>query len=145
VIAVTATARCPTNPSSRRQANADGTHLHQLTPWSAMAGGVPDWSRATNLIAYRSAPEESGIGNFFTIRPDGSGLTQVTHLQDTVISHQIGFSPDGRWLVFSMAPAGGTNQLTVAAVDGSSLREVTKSTLAVSCTDWTSSDVASAP
>ena len=87
--------------------NADGTGLHQLTPWTLMAAGLPDWSPVTNLIAFRAAPEESGIGNFFTIRPDGSGLTQVTHLKNTVISHQVGFSPDGRWLVFSIAPPDG--------------------------------------
>ena len=99
--------------------------------------GVPDWSPVTNPIAFRAAVQQSGIGNFFTIRPDGSGLTQVTHLKNTVISHQVGFSPDGHWLVFSIASPDGQNGLTAVAVDGSDLHGLTKATsLAESGPDW---------
>jgi Tol biopolymer transport system component len=116
--------------------DADGTHLHELTPWPAMAGGVPDWSRATNLIAFRSAPEESGIGNVFSIRPDGSGLTQVTHLHDTLISHQVGFSPDGRWLLFSQRTGTHSGDLSVVAIDGSRMRAIVHSRVGIGNADW---------
>ena len=82
--------------------DADGSHQRQLTPWAADAGGTPDWSSKADLITFRAvADEESGIGNFFTIHPDGTSLTQVTHFTDTVISHKVAFSPDGKWIVFA--------------------------------------------
>jgi len=60
----------------------DGSHERQLTPWSAGADGTPDWS-STNLIVFRAvADEESGNGNFFTVHPDGTALTQITHFTD---------------------------------------------------------------
>jgi Tol biopolymer transport system component len=71
----------------------DGSHERQLTPWSAGADGTPDWS-STNLIVFRAvADEESANGNFFTVHPDGTALTQITHFTDTVNQPQGRFLP----------------------------------------------------
>jgi len=114
----------------------DGSHERQLTPWSVGADGTPDWS-STNLIAFRAvADEESGIGNFFTVHPDGTALTQITHFTDTVISHKVGFSPDGQWIVFAKAATSGSNDVFIAKADGSDLRPVTNTPLADSSADW---------
>ncbi|RNL80900.1 TolB family protein [Nocardioides marmorisolisilvae] len=115
---------------------ADG-HERRLTPWSLGAGGTPEWSPATNLIAFRAVQdEESGIGNFFTVRPDGTGLTQVTHFVDTVISHKIGFSPDGAQLVFGKTGENGSSDIFTANLDGSDLRPVATRPQSESSADW---------
>jgi Tol biopolymer transport system component len=117
--------------------NADGTGRRLLTPYSLGANGTPDWSAAMNLIVFRAvSDEESGIGNFFTIRPDGTGLTQVTHLDATVISHKVGFSPDGRRIVFAHETADGVNNLFTCLLDGSDVRTVAVSAHADSSPDW---------
>jgi len=98
--------------------NADGSGICQLTPWSLGAHGIPDWSLKSNLIVFRAvADEEAGTGNFFTIHPDGTRLTQITHFENTVISHKVGFSPDDGWIVFGKA-ADGHVHVFIARVDG---------------------------
>jgi len=117
--------------------DVDGRHQRQLTPWTVGAGGTPAWSSKTNLIAFRAvADDESGIGNFFTIHPDGTSLTQVTHFTDTVISHKVGFSRNGQWIVFAKETAPGNNDVFIAKIDGTDMRAVTNTPLADSAPDW---------
>jgi Tol biopolymer transport system component len=121
--------------------NADGTRQRRLTPWSLGANGIPDWSPATNLIVFRAVrsgmDEESGVGNFFTIRPDGTGLTQITHFANTVIGHRVSFSPDGQWIVFPKHSTLDPNaEIFVAKTDGRSLQRVTKTPQSEGAPDW---------
>jgi Tol biopolymer transport system component len=118
--------------------NTNGTKQRRLTPWSLGADGTPDWSPRTNLIVLRAvADEELGQGNFFTIHPDGTGLTQITHFADAVISHKVGFSPSGQWIVFGKIGVGGThNDVFIARTDGSGLRPVTKTQQEEGSPDW---------
>lgn len=119
--------------------NSDGSGLGRLTPWRLGANGTPDWSSKQDVIVFRSVQdEESGVGNFFTIRPDGSGLTQVTHFSDSELSHKVGFSPDGRWIVFGSTPRGGASDINVARINGSGLHEVTRTPVSEGAPDWTS-------
>ena len=119
--------------------DVDGTHRRQLTPWELGAGGTPDWSAATNLIVFRAVEDdEAGKGNFYTIHPDGTGLTQVTQFTDTVISHKVGFSPDGKWIVFARDGLAGVNDVFIAQADGSALSSVTNTSQADSSPDWAS-------
>lgn len=136
---------CSTSPKCARPTggmalftvNRDGSEQHQLTPWPIGAGGVPDSSANGDLIVFRAVKdEESGIGNFFTIQLDGTKLTQVTHFKDTVISHKVAFSPDGRWIVFAKAGDNGINQVTITKTDGTKLRQVTHTEQAASSPDW---------
>ena len=117
--------------------DVDGNNQHQLTPWDLSAGGTPDWSPATDLIVFRAvANEEAGIGNFFTIHPDGTTLTQITDLTDTVISHKVGFSPDGLWIVFANTATNGRNEVFIAKGDGSGVRPLTNAQQPDSSPDW---------
>ena len=114
----------------------DGSHERQLTPWLVGADGTPDWS-STNQIVFRAvADEESEIGNFFTVHPDGTALTQITHFTDTVISHKVGFPPDGQWIVVAKAATSGSNDVFTAKADGSDLPPVTNTPQADSSPDW---------
>ncbi|MEO5661888.1 MAG: hypothetical protein ABIR39_01275 [Nocardioides sp.] len=117
--------------------NADGTGLHRLTPWSLRAGGTPDWSTRSDTIVFRAVEdEETGIGNFFSMHPDGSGLTQLTHFEDTVISHKVKFSPDGRWIVFARTGVEGENDVYLAAADGTHVHPVTSTPEVDGGADW---------
>ena len=117
--------------------NVDGSHEHRLTPWSLGAGGTPDWSAATNQIVFRAVDdEESGIGNFYTIRPDGTGLNKITHFTNTVISHKVGFSPDGKWIVFAKEATNGVNDIFIARASGAHVSAVTNTPLADSAPTW---------
>jgi len=79
---------------------ADGTHLVQMTPSSMIAGDC-DWSPDGKRLVFISHPLVSFnfdpvVSNLFTIRPDGSGLRQLTH--STTSNHratQAHFTPDG--------------------------------------------------
>ena len=116
--------------------DADGTNLRRLTPWNLGAGGPPDWS-SRDLVAFRAVQDdESGIGNFFTIHPDGSRLQQVTHFTDTVVSHKVSFSPDGQWIAFSRSVPSGGADVYIASVDGKQLHPVTQTPETESSPDW---------
>ena len=129
----------PPNGQALFIVDVDGSNQRQLTPWDVGAGGTPDWSPATDLIVFRGVTdEESGVGNFFTIHPDGTALTQITEFTNTVISHKVGFSPDGLWVVFAKTATNGRNDVFIAKADGSSVRPVTHTAQADSSPDWTS-------
>ena len=116
--------------------DVDGQHSRELTPCALGAGGAPDWSAADVIVFRAVVDDESGIGNFFSMSPQGGSPTPVTHFTDTVISHKIGFSPDGRRIVFSTAKGGGANDLFTADLDGSHLQRLTHTPQADSAPDW---------
>jgi WD40-like Beta Propeller Repeat len=66
--------------------DANGANLRQLTP-AGLEAGDPDWSPDGFQIVFTSDPAhvyvEGGVqgigGNIYTIRPDGTGLQQLTH------------------------------------------------------------------
>ncbi len=119
---------------------ADGSNNHQLTKWELAADGTPGWSAATNLIVFRVAPDEgSGVGNFYTMRPDGTALTQVTKFTGTVVSHKVGFSPDGTWIVFGAASKDGVVRVKLASIDGSHTVALIPDGQASSGADWSNS------
>jgi Tol biopolymer transport system component len=83
-------------------ADADGSHLRQLTPfgipWSHEEG-VARWSPDGNRILFGGAK-----GNLFTIDPDGGHLKQIVLDVSGSRSFAIApdWSPDGTRIVFSL-------------------------------------------
>jgi TolB protein len=109
--------------------NADGTGARRLTDWKLGANGTADWSSTGDLIVFRAVQdEESGIGNLYTIHPDGEGLTQITHLHNKVISHIVSFSPDGHWITSTDGPADGGTDTFIARSDGSQYQVIAHTT-----------------
>ena len=75
---------------------SDGSELRQLTNDLAR-DRIPYWSPDGNWILFASS--RSGKYEAWTIRPDGSGLTQITHLPDQPVYFPF-WSPDGKQIGF---------------------------------------------
>ena len=97
-------------------ANIGGGALRRLTSWS-MGATSPDWSPDGQLILFRNSKDDSELNpgtNLFTVRPDGTGLHQLTHLSPYHYALAGSWSPDGTSIVFATDrgatpnPRGGT-------------------------------------
>jgi serine/threonine protein kinase/WD40 repeat protein len=75
---------------------SDGGDLRQLTNDLAR-DRIPYWSPDGRRILFAS--NRSGKYEAWTIRPDGSGLTQITYLPDQPVTYPF-WSPDGRQIGF---------------------------------------------
>ena len=126
-------------------ANADGTGERRLTPWKLRAGDHPDWSPDGKRILFHSniSGPTSISANIYTIRPDGTGLTQLTHARGGKVQHlSSSFSPDGKWITFGRTPGTGKDgnaDVFIMRVNGTQVRNVTRSAIWDSATDWGSS------
>jgi Tol biopolymer transport system component len=100
--------------------------------WTVKADGTEDWVRLTNsLFVTEAAPDWSPDGSrlafasgrdgedyeIFTMRPDGSGVVQVTH-DETNDTHPV-WSPDGTRIAFARQDADSDFKLFVMNADGS--------------------------
>jgi Tol biopolymer transport system component len=121
--------------------DADGRNPRRITPWT-LRGGEPDWSPDGKRIVFTS--NEDGppavSANIYIVRPDGTGLTQLTHARGGNMQYlSASFSPDGRWLTVSRTPGSGKKgnaDVYVMRADGAGLRQVTRSSAWDSSTDW---------
>src|SRR5204863_2247609 len=86
---------------------ANGGRVRQLTPWRLNGGDRPDFSPDGNLILFRSEGKHGDGGNYFTVHPSGSGLTQLTHFSSKASVASARFSPDGQSIVFGYDANGG--------------------------------------
>jgi Tol biopolymer transport system component len=75
--------------------NVDGTGLNRLTPWSLDAAS-PDWSPGGREILFNTYYDyhPGKFANVFSIRPDGSHRTLLTHVRPGVQSFRPAWSPD---------------------------------------------------
>ena len=105
--------------------NADGSGLRQLTPWRLNAGDHPDWSPDGRRILFRSPTFELAGSKLYTVRPDGTGLVQLTRFARAVEVLSASFSPDGKSIVFSSTGTAGLPDLYVMRSDGARIRQVT--------------------
>lgn len=119
-------------------ANADGSRPRQITefglaqPWDpALARWSPDGRR----ILFGSQD-----GHLFTVRPNGTGLTEI-HLptgDQLTWAYSPGWSPHGSRIIFPMWRSGsGQADLYTARPDGSDLTQITDSPEIENFADWT--------
>ena len=103
--------------------DADGTNERRLTDPSLPMGEAawsPDgaWIVMASypLFEYGTAPEPS---NLYRIRPDGTGLEQLTFNSGSDPRATIpSFSPDGAWIVFTSVTATGRDLAAIPADGG---------------------------
>jgi len=121
--------------------NSDGSNPRRVTPWS-LRGGQPDWSPdGKRLVFYSNRDGPTYVSaNLYTIRPDGTHLTQLTRAHGGRVQHlSATFSPDGKWIAFSRTPGSGSAgnaDVFVMRADGTHVRNVTRSSAWDSGVDW---------
>jgi Tol biopolymer transport system component len=92
----------PRNESAIEVMNADGSNVRRLTPWR-MRATDPRWSPNGKRILFNTngEPVQFKSANLFTIRPDGTGLVQLTHYKGGPLQAWAdGWSPDGTQILF---------------------------------------------
>jgi TolB protein len=115
---------------------ASGGRVRQLTPWRLNGGDRPDFSPDGKLILFRSEGKHGEGGNYYTVRPNGSGLTQLTRFSSKASVASARFSPDGQSIVFGYDPNGGNADIYTMNVDGTSLTQLTHDPGWESSPDW---------
>jgi TolB protein len=123
-------------------------HLRRATPRGLRAGADRiDWSPDGSRILFRTQPNpgtDAG-GNLFTIRPDGTGLRQLTHFDPYDRNEGAlwngSYSPDGSSVVFSTieGAVGQERDLVdvfVMSADGTDIRPVTRELNWDGTPDW---------
>ncbi len=120
-------------------ANADGRNVHRITPWALRAGDHPDWSPDGTRILFTSNVEglESVSSNKYTVRPDGTGLRQLTHATGGSTQWMSSsYSPDGKWITLARRRGSGNAAIYVMRADGTAARVVEHSAHWDSAPDW---------
>jgi Tol biopolymer transport system component len=117
--------------------NADGSDVQQLTH---LAGGAadPSYSPDGSLLVFDHLPPSGCCGNIWSIRPDGTGLHQITHFTTENFPFQPEFSPDGQRIVFweQSAHGGEFAAIFVMRADGTDIRQVTPLRLDAAHPKW---------
>jgi Tol biopolymer transport system component len=99
--------------------DANGANVKQLTSFDMVAGG-PAWSPDGRLIAFSVdlyTDGETTSGAIFTIRADGTGLTQLTDLGVYAWPSGPRWSPDGEQIVFTVIHEQGSDIYVVDVDD----------------------------
>lgn len=115
----------------------DGTGLHKVTPWAMNGGDAPNWSPDGELIVFRSNVESGAKqSQVYVVRPDGTGMKQLTHFKQGTIVTSSSFSPDGNWITLGATGKRGSADVYVIRANGTGLRPVTRTALWDSAPDW---------
>ena len=116
---------------------AHGGRPHRVTPWRA--GGIDeDWSPNGKLVLVRFAPSGSEFegGNYYTMRPDGTGRRQLTHFGPRASTGFARWSPDGKSIAFANGGVGGNDDVYVMHADGTDITPVTRTPTWDSAPAW---------
>jgi TolB protein len=113
----------------------DGSGHHQVASWELGGGDHPVFSPDGKILFRSFENEDSRQSDFWTVRPDGSGLKQLTHFKPPTLVLSASYSPDGGWIVHGSDGDGGAD-LYVMRADGTGNRPLTRTEWWDSAPDW---------
>jgi TolB protein len=116
--------------------NFDGSKQRRLTPWELGCGDHPVFSPDGTILFRSYEHDETKQSDYWTVRPDGQDLTQLTHFKQGTIVLSTSYSPDGKWIVHATNGVEGNADVFVMRADGTSNTPVTHSKLWDSAPDW---------
>ena len=113
----------------------DGSNHHQVASWELGGGDGPVFS-PDGLILFRSFEgDDTKQSDYWNVRPDGTGLKQLTHFEQGTLVLATSYSPDGAWIVYGSDGAGGAD-LHVMRADSTENRRLTSTKWWDSAPDW---------
>jgi Tol biopolymer transport system component len=113
----------------------DGSNHHQVASWKLGGGDGPVFS-PDGLILFRSFEgDDSKQSDYWTVRPDETGLKQLTHFEQGTLVVSASYSPDGAWIVYGSDGDGGAD-LHVMRADGMGSRLLSSTQWWDSAPDW---------
>jgi TolB protein len=116
---------------------ARGGRPHRIGPWRKTYFNTLDWSPDGARLLVQFTPLDASFGgDYYTIRPDGSGLHRLTHFGPAATTGAAGWSPDGTSIVFANAGVGGNDDIYVMRADGSSITPVRQTPTWESAPAW---------
>jgi TolB protein len=115
----------------------DGSGNRRLTPWELEAGDHPVFSPDGGTVLFRSLEQhDNEQSDFWTVKPDGSGLAQLTHFDSGTLVRSASYSPDGEWIVHATDGVDGQADVVLMRADGTGNRPVTRTEQWDSAPDW---------
>jgi Tol biopolymer transport system component len=109
--------------------NVDGSELVNLTDDAALRSGL-EWSPDGSLIAFVKSSSDASHDDLYVMNGDGTGLRNLTQnlsdiSEDLSIHPPLAWSPDGSQILFEARLGVLWQDLYLANVDGSGLRNLT--------------------
>ena len=104
--------------------------MRPFTEWSLFAT-YPDWHPSQDLIVFSTRQWDdlaTGPSNLYTVRPDGTEMTQLTHFKaGQTRATQPTWLPDGSGIIFTAVEGDGFGNPTMATIlpDGTGLTSAT--------------------
>jgi Tol biopolymer transport system component len=114
----------------------DGRQDHRITPWSLGGGDHPGFAPDGTILFRSYEDDDARQSDYWTVRPDGSGLRRLTHFEPGTTVLSTSYSADGRWIAYGTSGVAGNADVFVMRADGVGARPVTRSRLWDSAPDW---------
>jgi len=116
--------------------NFNGSGSRRLTPWELDGGDHPVFSPDGTILFRSYERDDTKQSDYWTVRPDGKDLTQLTHYEQGTLVLSTSYSPDGKWIVHATNGVEGNADIFVMRADGTGNTPVTHSKLWDSAPDW---------
>ena len=114
----------------------NGSHDHQVGSWKLGGGDHAVFSPGGSILFRSFEGDDSRQSDFWTVRPDGSGLQQLTHFEDGTLVLSASYSPDGAWIVHASNGVSGNADLFVMRADGTGNQPLIRTKSWDSAPDW---------
>ena len=114
----------------------DGSRDRRIAPFKLGGGDHPAFS-PVGAVLFRSYDGNDSVqSDYWTVKPNGRGLAQLTHFEEGTLVLSGSYSPDGEWIVHAGDGVGGKADLYVMKADGSGNRPFTRTKAWDSAPDW---------